>query len=92
MKVWKFPFTVKDNVQITMPIGAKILHVDEQGDPMQLNFWALCDPHAQNETRFFQVRGTDHDCGTLIELDGVYIGTVSTKPMPLVWHVWEVKP
>ena len=92
MIVWKFPFKVQDNVQITMPVGARILHVGEQGDPMMITFWVLCDPNAQNEQRFFQVRGTGHDTGELIDLDGDYIGTVTTKPMPLVWNVWEVKP
>ncbi len=91
MIVWKFPFRVADDVQLTMPVGAKILHVGEQGDPTMLTFWALCDKNAQNEQRFFQVRGTGEDLGRLIAF-GDYIGTVTTKPMPLVWHVWEVKP
>ena len=92
MIVWKFPFKVQDDVQLTMPVGARIFHVGEQGDPMMLTFWALCDKNAQNEQRFFQVRGTGEDCGELIDIDGIYLGTVTTKPMPLVWHVWEVKP
>jgi hypothetical protein len=80
------------NIQITMPVGARILKVFERGDPSQIHFAALVNPDAQNEQRFFQAKQFNEDCGLLIDIDNLYVGTVNTKPMPVVWHVFEVLP
>lgn len=92
--IYKYSLPVaRENVQVTMPMGAKLLHLDyHTKEPDVLCIWAEVDPAVATVTRFFQVRGTGHRLGELIELDGRYVGTVLIRELGLVWHVYEVKP
>ncbi len=91
-----FKYAIRPNsegdAQVTMPEFAKILSVGHQGDPSELCVWAEVEPNNANVSRFFQIRGTGGDLGNLIEIDGKYIGTVNYHPVPIVWHLYEVKP
>ena len=91
--IYKYTIPIRDDCQVSMPMGAKLLHVDYQGvHDAELCLWAEVDPAVATVTRFFQVRGTGHRLGELIELDGRYVGTVLIRELGLVWHVYEVKP
>lgn len=84
-QVWKYEFTITDAVQLQMPIGAKILSVQLQGDLPCL--WALVDPSEPTKKRYFRIFGTGHN----IDLDDShYIGTFMTDVGALVWHMFEV--
>ncbi len=67
-----------------MPVGAKILDVQMQGDKLQL--WALCDNEMPNEIRKIAIYGTGNstpnDCGE-------YIATFQMDGGSLVFHVFE---
>lgn len=93
-KIYKYELPVQDDVQIHMPEFAKILSVGHQGDPTTLVLWAEVEPENATVPRFFQVRGTGKPLGNLIEVDGRFVGTVNFFGLgvPLVWHVYEVKP
>jgi len=81
--VWKFPLRVSDVQPVTMPAGARILHVAEQfGD---LCLWALVDPDAPKETRVIAICGTGHPAPD----DGRHIGSVMLHGSALVFHVFE---
>ncbi len=81
--IWKYPIVVGRSV-LSMPIGAKILKIAEQGNEIML--WAVVDSEAEMEARFFQVYGTGHplpdNCGEY--MDSVMIDV-------FVWHVFELK-
>lgn len=83
--IWKFEFDIKDDVQLQMPIGAKILSVQSQGSKSCL--WALVDPDESTERRWFRIFGTGHD----IDLDDYnHVGTFLTSEGLFVWHMFEV--
>ena len=88
--VWKFPIEVADTVEIELPVGAEILHADEQqGVPM---LWVLVDPlETMKQVRKLRFAGTGHHIYTkngVQELD--YVSTFLMAGGALVWHIFEV--
>lgn len=81
--IWKFDVTVADEVSVTMPRGAQIVHVATTPTPAFLQVWAIVDPKAAKVGRRLSIRGTGHD----LEEVGDYLGTVESGM--LVWHVFE---
>jgi hypothetical protein len=73
-------------MKIALPIGAKVLTVQRQGEDLCL--WAVVDSSQQREMRVFEVFGTGHQMP-----DGLskfqYISTVQEMGGALVWHVFE---
>jgi hypothetical protein len=84
-RVWKFPFELKDDVEIQMPTGARVVHVGSQHNIPML--WALCDAEAEVEARCFRVAGTGHPIPESV-VDN-YVGTFMMMGGHLVWHVFE---
>lgn len=83
--IWKFELR-PDVSKVDMPRGARPLHVACQDGAFML--WALVDPNALKEPRWFHVAGTGHP----IKLSTVsgYIGTMHYPHGGLVFHVLEV--
>lgn len=79
MTVWKYP--VADS--ISMPKGAKLLHVAAQGDVPHI--WALVDPSRELEERRFMRVGT----GWHFLNVGQYVGTYHLACGAFVFHVFE---
>jgi len=82
--VWKFPLTAYD-VDLSMPVGAKVVHVAWQehiGLPM---VWAEVSTEAATEIRHFTVVGTGHPIA-----DG-YWHVGSWLDRELVFHLYEAK-
>ena len=70
---------------VTMPTGARVLHVGEQyGD---LYAWAMVVPDATPVNRKFFVLGTGTPIGHL-EMDVKFAGSVQMSN-GLVWHVFH---
>lgn len=84
--IWKFPLAVTDFQKVDMPLGAKVLAVQPQGD--QVCLWALVDPAAENDRRGFWIHGTGHPIEHEKHL-GAYIGTFQLRGGALVFHVFE---
>jgi hypothetical protein len=89
--VWKIPVSVDvlsasfTNVK-RIPVGAKLLHVREQG--RDLCMWFEVDTMAHLEERKFQLFGT----GTGPIREGLeYVGTGIFAEGSLVLHLYEVK-
>lgn len=57
-RIYKYELKITDGQNISLPIGAKILTVQTQGEKVCL--WALVDPKASTEFRFFEIFGTGH--------------------------------
>ncbi len=84
--IWKFPFTKSEVQAIEMPVGAKVLCIQEQRGSLQL--WALVNPKAETETRRLLTYGTGH----AIEADNlIYLTTYQISGGYLVLHVFESK-
>jgi hypothetical protein len=81
--VWKFPLPISDRVTVEMPAGAQVLAVQEWNNAPCV--WALVDPEAPSQNRFFKIVGTGY---ALPPLAGEYLGTVQTHGGQLVWHVF----
>ena len=94
--IWKFPFAIDDEVEIEMPHGAEVLHVDVQnGQPCM---WAIVNPDEPRETwrtYKFSVFGTGHPLPDLEPdkpLDRVHlhhVGTFQMRGGSLVFHIFS---
>lgn len=84
--VYKYPVPVADEVRIDMPFGAKVLHVEQQGEGVYI--WALVDPSAERERRVFIVRGTGHPIDDDMPIE--HVGTFLLQGGALVFHLFEV--
>ena len=86
--VHKHPLFVADDAVLTVPAGAQVLHVAEQGNILgQLQVWCLVDPHAVGwETLHLKIRGTGHPVG---DDCGDHVATVPAQGGALVWHIFR---
>lgn len=83
--VWKYEIEERDRQSIHMPVSAEVLCVQMQnGNPC---IWALVDPEAMQERRWFLVLGTGHPIEA--ESLGRYIGTFQMVGGSLVFHLFE---
>jgi hypothetical protein len=84
--IWKFPLSITDQQQISMPEGAEILSVQVQRG--QVCLWALVNPNLAKKPRTIEIFGTGHEVD---DSPRTYIGTVQVHPMgsDLVWHVFS---
>ena len=83
--IWKFELKTNSMISINMPIGAKILTIQEQNGKPYL--WALIDSEAKKENRVFCIHGTGHII-SYIEAKK-YIGTYQLMNGALIFHVFE---
>lgn len=84
--IWKFEFRIDDEVTLSMPRGAHILHAGMQGQTPCV--WALVDSKAPKVERFFRVFGTGNPlCG-----EGRMKHIASFQAPPFVWHLFECLP
>ncbi|HXN71499.1 MAG TPA: hypothetical protein VN861_02985 [Candidatus Acidoferrales bacterium] len=81
MTIYKYQVEqIDDQVEIIMPVGAKVLHVAAQSGFITL--WALVNPNAGTVMRRFAIVGTGHAVpGGL-----AYLGTAHIQPF--VWHIF----
>jgi len=76
-----------DYLVLEMPKGAEILTVQEQYGKPQL--WALVDPDAKKESRYFLLRGTGHPIRYAPGADYKYINSFQLDEGALVFHLFE---
>ncbi len=80
---------LKKNFSIQMPTGSKILCIHKNDKTKIPCIWALVDPDAEKEERFFELYGTDE---TVNNNDGYvrkYIGTYRHQRDELFEHLFE---
>lgn len=84
MTVWKFPLRLGE-AWVSMPMHAKVLHVDVDPASGHPAVWALVVEHeSQWETRRFVVVGTGHP----VPRDAVHLGSFIDDGF--VGHVFEI--
>lgn len=85
--IWKYPLQVLDQVAVSLPLGSRVLTVQEQhGKPC---LWAQVDDEERiTRERTFRIIGTGNpfpaQCGPLS-----YVGTFQLLDGDLVFHVYE---
>lgn len=84
--IWKFPIQIDGPFEIDMPAGAMILRVKTQESLPQM--WALVEPMAAREKRYFDVHPTGHQ---IPNDDRRYLGTFDLQMLGacLVFHLFE---
>jgi len=89
LTIWKFPFTIHDNIVLDMPEGATVLSVAVQGEaPSETPcMWALVNPLAAKERRRFLLRGTGHPI--VYGQAARFVGTFQMMRGELVFHLFE---
>ena len=88
MTIWKFPIPIQDSFALSMPSGARILHVGTQfGQP---HLWACVDSDARKRQYHFYLRGTGHPMGEA-DPEG-HVGSFLMADDSLVFHVFEHVP
>lgn len=83
--VYKYGFAIQDDVTLTLPRDAEILHVDAQGAVPCV--WALVDTTADEVDRRFLLAGTGHP----LPDDGLtHVGSFQMVGGALVFHLFEI--
>ena len=83
--IWKFELNIEDDIEIEVPIGAKILTFDMQhGTPC---LWCMVNTENKKEKRYFRLAGTGHDITD--EVGIAYIGTIQMHNGDLISHLFE---
>ena len=83
MTIWKYPFAIDDEFDLSLPFGARILMVEVQGGGPCL--WALVDAENAEEVRRFSIVGTGHPAPARGYID-------TFQQPPFVWHLFEIAP
>lgn len=83
-KIWKFKLEGQTCQKISMPEGAQVLTVQEQGGIPYL--WAVCETDNPLADRHFLMYGTGHLMDIAVDK---YIGTFQLMNGGLVFHVFE---
>ena len=91
--IWKFPFTVDDEVAIIdMPHDARVIHIDTQiGIPMM---WAIVNPKGHLHKYTFRLFGTGQPLPDLGHYGTHnYVASFQMEGDMSVWHVFrDAKP
>ena len=86
--IWKYPVQLGD-FSLAMPVGAKVLAVQPQGNAVCMWAEVNSDPDARTETRCFFIVGTGWE---MAPHHRRYIATFQTQGGAFVWHLFEVNP
>ena len=86
--VHKYPLELCDSQLIMMPVGAKILDIQEQGGVACI--WALVNPEADIIGRTFETFGTGQPIITEEGENKRYIGTYLKYSIATELHVFEL--
>ena len=84
--IWKFPLKVTSEQIIEAPPPFNVLSVAEQGGILCL--WAMVDPQGMKQQWRIIIKGTGHTFPTGEVTTEIFVGTVLTSGMELVWHVF----
>lgn len=82
MTIFKYRLDIENLQIIEMPIGAQILHVDNQRG--ELCLWALVTPGMITKDRVIEIIGTGQP---MDDYSRKHIGSAVVGPY--VWHVFE---
>lgn len=83
--IWKYEIKTTDAQSVEMPLGAKILTVQEQFDNPCI--WCLVDTEAKKAFRELRVIGTGHPIED--DFTGIYVGTYQVCGGSGVFHLFD---
>lgn len=90
-QIWKFPITKSESstIEIEMPKGADVLTAQAQKTLPCI--WAIVDPEAPKETRYFQLIFTGKSMPEFEEgKQRMYISSFQSDNGLIVYHLFEI--
>jgi hypothetical protein len=91
--IWKYSTlldnTFKESFSLYMPKGAEILTIQIDQKNNHPTIWAIVDPEAESETRWFELFGTGHTIPENMGVERKYIGTYQYQRGEFVGHLFE---
>lgn len=91
--IWKYDTlvggTFKESFTLEMPKGAEIVTVQIDQKNNHPTIWAIVDPNAELETRYFELFGTGFPIYDDIGIERKYIGTYQYQNGEFVGHIFE---
>jgi hypothetical protein len=84
-KIFKYELAITDSQTVTMPTGAEILTIQNQGPRIQL--WALVAEGQPPVARKIECHGTGNPIQNANGL--TYIASVQTHQGQFIWHFFE---
>ena len=90
-EIWKFNTLLGELKYFTikMPAGAELLTVQVDQKDNTPCIWALLDPQAKEEERYFELYGTGHEIYYDMGIERKYIGTYQYDNGNFVGHIFE---
>jgi len=90
LTIWKYEVSAEDYFVLSLPIGARPLSVQVQGETVQM--WVLLDKSETIYTdRRFRVAGTGHPISESVDVLQ-HIDTFQLYGGTLIFHVFEILP
>lgn len=91
--IWKFSTLIDgqfhEKFTILMPKSAEILCVQTDQKNNHPTIWALVDPEAEEEERYFELYGTGHEIHLDMGVERKYIGSYQYQRGEFVGHIFE---
>jgi hypothetical protein len=91
--IWKFSTLVEGTFlgkfSLQMPKGAQILSLQVDQKNNHPTIWALVDPNADVEERYFELFGTGTEVYEDMGIERKYIGTYQYQRGEFVGHLFE---
>jgi hypothetical protein len=91
--IWKYSTlldnTFKESFSLYMPKGAEILTVQIDQKNKHPTIWAMVNPEAEPEERWFELFGTGHTIHEDMGIERKYIGTYQYQRGEFVGHLFE---
>lgn len=84
--IYKYPVPLRDEVDLALPHGARVLSVLNQREELVLYAAVDVEPNADSEPLHLVVRGTGH---AFQGNEGEFIGSVSFADGDLIFHVFK---
>ncbi len=88
LTIYKYLLRITDSQKLTIPVGAKPMHVAMQDGLLYL--WALVDPEKASSPLDVFIKGTGHPIDPIMATTHNFAGTVLTDDF-FVWHVFVEK-
>lgn len=85
--IYRYPLTVTNYQTVTMPQGAKVLHVAPRDGTDDVELWALVDPDTPVHDRPFWIVPTGQAVPNVDRMR--HVGTFQLHNGQLVFHVFE---
>jgi hypothetical protein len=87
--IYKYEIPVRDNFELMLPVGAKILCVQVDQKNGKPHIWAIVYPSATKTMHYFELFGTGWGISDSMGTERKYIGTFQLDNGDFIQHLFE---